>query len=118
MRSIDAHVFEATPGGRSISDTYDFAGLDPDVFAKIKPVKTKNLPDEIDKPPSRKLTPRPRANEVLELGSKTLGYIVMTTKIFVENLSLILNNSYYDSASFAVSSSDRAGFDQLGDLGR
>ena len=71
MRSIDAHVFEATPGGRSISDTYDFAGLDPDVFAKIKPVKTKNLPDEMDKPPSRKLTPRPRANEVLELGSKT-----------------------------------------------
>jgi hypothetical protein len=42
----------------------------------------------------------------------------MTTKIFVENLSLILNNSHYDSASFAVSSSDRAGFDQLGDLGR
>ena len=41
MRSIDADIFQATPGGRSISDTYDFAGLDSDVSAKIKPVKTK-----------------------------------------------------------------------------
>jgi len=40
------------------------------------------------------MTPPPRANEVLERGAKTLSYIVMTTKIFVENLSRILYNSH------------------------
>ena len=92
-RSIDADVFEATPGGRPISDTYDFAGLDPDAFAKIKPVEMKEMPVQAAKPPNRGMTPPPRPYEVLELGANTLGYIVMTTKIFFDNLSRILKNS-------------------------
>ncbi len=93
MRSFDGDVFVATPGGRPISDAYDFAGVNPEVFAPIIPVQTKSIPVEKKKPMSRETPPPPRPNEVLDLGVRTLGYAVLTTKIFVENLSRILNNS-------------------------
>ena len=92
MGSIDAKIFTATPGGRPISDTYDFASLDPDSFAAIKPAKPKKRPVENIKTPRRKITPPP--NEVLDLGVKALSYIVLTTKLFVENLSRTLYNSH------------------------
>ena len=82
-----------TPGGRPISDAYDFAGVNPEVFAPITPVKTKSMPVERKKPASRETPPPPRPNEVLDLGVRTLGFVVLTTKIFVDNLSRISNNS-------------------------
>ena len=90
MRSIDANVFVATPGGRPISDAYDFAGVDPKRFAPVTPVKTKRAPVEKKNPPSRKTKRPPRPTEVLDFSFRTLGYVVLTTKIFVENLSRIL----------------------------
>jgi len=92
MGSIDAKIFTATPGGRPISDTYDFASLDPDSFAAIKPTKPKQPPIENIKTPKRKIPPPP--NEVLDLGVKALSYIVLTTKLFVENLSRTLYNAH------------------------
>ena len=105
MRSIDTNIFVATPGGRPISDAYDFAGVDPEEFAPITPVETKRMPIEKKRMTSRRMpeprsreTPRrktslpPRPNEVLDLSVRTLDYVVLTTKAFVENLSQILKN--------------------------
>ncbi len=93
MRSIDGDVFVATPGGRPISDAYDFAGVNPELFAPITPVQTKSMPVEKKIPAARKTPPPPRPNEVLDLGVRTLGYVVLTTRFFVENLSQFLKNS-------------------------
>ena len=89
-RSIGANVFVATPGGQPISDTYDFAGVDPKKFAPVTPVKTKKTPVEKKISPSRKSNRPPRPTEVLDLSVRALGYVVLTTKIFVANLSRIL----------------------------
>ena len=94
MRSFDRNVFVATPGGRPISDAYDFAGVNPEMFAPITPVKTKSMPVEKKKPASRETPSAPRPNEVLDLGVRTLGYVVLTTKIFVENFLRTLNNTW------------------------
>ncbi len=93
MRSFDGDVFVATPGGRPISDAYDFAGVNPEVFAPITPVQTKSMPVEKKIPAARKTPPPPRPNEVLDLGVRTLGNVVLTTRFFVENLSQFLKNS-------------------------
>ena len=83
-RPFDTGLLTATPGGRMISDTYDFAGLDPDSFAAIKPVKLKRQRGEkSETPEGSSATPR---DEVLGLGAKTLGYFVLNTKILLENL--------------------------------
>ena len=93
MRSFDRNVFVATPGGRPISDAYDFAGVNPEMFAPITPVKSKSMPVKKKKPASRETHSAPRPYEVLDLGVRTLGYVVLTTKIFVENFLRTLNNT-------------------------
>ena len=112
--SIDEDFFVATPGGRAISDAYDFAGVDPKGYAPITPVKMKRMPvkmkrtpvetarksaeknragrQRLPKPTSRNVRPPGDPNEVLDLSVRTLDYVVLTTKAFVENLSQILKN--------------------------
>ncbi len=88
VNSIDADILVATPGGRPISDAYDFAGVDPGGFAPITPVEIKR--QRTPEPPESE-TPEPiRSNEVLDLSVRTLDYVVLTTKIFVENISRFL----------------------------
>jgi len=89
-RPIDTKIFMATPGGRPISNTYDFAGLDPDAFAAINPAKPKIPPVEKVITPKSKLAPS--ANEVLDFGVNTLSNIVLTAKLFFENISQTLYN--------------------------
>ncbi len=85
---IDADVFRATPGGHPISDTYDFTGLETERRPPITPVE----PSRIHKtePEDRGVKPRRRSNEVLHVGIKTLDNVVTAMKIFVENVSRIL----------------------------
>lgn len=112
-QSFEAEVFVATPAGRPIFDAYDFAGVDPQGFAPITPVEMKRAtrqrqPEKTRAPAdkkSKKRMTRPRQpeptrrgtlplrqpNEALDLSVRTLDYVVLTAKMFVENLARILN---------------------------
>lgn len=90
-RWVDAGVFEATPGGRPISDAYDFAGVEFERVARITPVDVKMIPAP-ESPVGRSNTPR-QSKKVWNVGLKTLDYMVLTTKNILESLSRILNGN-------------------------
>ena len=87
-RFIDAEVFRATPGGRPISDAYDFTGLESERRAPITPVEPRRV--RKTEPEDGGAKRRRRSNDVLHVGINTLDNVVTAMKIFVENVSRIL----------------------------
>lgn len=90
LRHVDAVVFGASSRDRPISDVYDFARVDSGKPTPITPVEAKRIRNP--EPPAGKSKRPGRSADVLDVGIRTLDYIVLTTKYFVENISRILKN--------------------------
>ncbi len=90
-RLVEAGIFEATPGGRPIADTYDFAGIDFERVASIAPVELKMKRDPVT--PRARSNTRPRSTGAWNVGLKALDYLMLTAKNIIENFSRILNGA-------------------------
>lgn len=112
-RLADVGALEATPGGRPIGDVYDFTGVSaveprpitprttmrrirvPEVRIGSRPIEPPRTYRPLEarqwNPPEPPLEREPEqpvpSNDALDLGIKTLDYVVMATRILVEFIS-------------------------------
>ena len=118
-RLADIGVLNATPASRPIADVYDSAGIGSGMRGRITPreVAPRQRPTQITRrlgfvhsgsgsgsgtvevipsqrpeAPIREPERREQSNNALDLGIKTLDYVLLATRIIVENVSWFLQS--------------------------
>ncbi len=116
-RLADIGVLNATPASRPIADVYDSAGIGSGMRGRITPreVAPRQRPTQITRrlgsvqpgsgsgtvevipsqrpeAPIREPERREQSNKALDLGIKTLDYVLLATRIIVENVSWFLQS--------------------------